>query len=279
VPVLVNAKPFGQYYMIDVETKGGLQVIVKELLDAGFLDGDALTCTGETLSAQITRLDPPAPDHDVIHSVANPYKATGGLRLLHGNLAPDGGAVLKVAGVEGGIEDGMFTGRARVFNSEAALLDTLEHSPDVFVDRDIAIVRYEGPRGAPGMPEMLDPTSRITTLSRQKNITIALMTDGRFSGGSIGLVIGHVAPEAFVGGPIALIEDGDTIVVDLNDDRLDCRELSDPAVYEQRTARWREATAGNGGIHPDAKPVTNRLLTRMRATARSALQGAGMETG
>jgi dihydroxy-acid dehydratase len=278
VPVLVNAKPFGQYYMIDVETKGGLQVIVKELLAAGFLDGDALTCTGETLSEQITRLDPSAPDHDVIHSVANPYKATGGLRLLHGNLAPDGGAVLKVAGVEGGIENGMFTGRARVFNSEAALLDTLEHSPDVFVDRDIAIVRYEGPRGAPGMPEMLDPTSRITTLSRQKNITIALMTDGRFSGGSIGLVIGHVAPEAFVGGPIALVEDGDTIVVDLNDDRLDCRELADPAVHEQRAARWREATAGNGGIHPDAKPVTNRLLTRMRATARSALQGAGMET-
>jgi dihydroxy-acid dehydratase len=276
LPVLVDAKPFGRHYMIDIDARGGLQVIVKELLDAGFLDGSCLTCTGETLSEQIQRLNPPAPDGDVIHSVAKPYKATGGLRLLAGNLAPQGGAVLKVAGIESGVENGVFTGRARVFNSEAALLDTLEHSPDTFNDRDIAVVRYEGPRGAPGMPEMLDPTSRITTLGRQRNITIGLMTDGRFSGGSIGLVIGHVAPEAYLGGPIALVDDGDTILIDLNRDRLDCRELDDSAELERRTRAWQEQTSRNGGVHPGVKPVGNRLLERMRSTARSALQGAGM---
>jgi dihydroxy-acid dehydratase len=126
------------------------------------------------------------------------------------------------------------------------------------------------------MPEMLDPTSRITTLSRQKGITIALLTDGRFSGGSVGLVIGHVQPEAYLGGPIALINDGDTIVVDLNTDSLDCRELADAAELERRASAWRDAVERNGGLHPDTKPVTNRLLIRMRATARPALHGAGM---
>ena len=279
LPVLVDAKPFGRHYMIDIDDKGGLPVIVKELLDAGLLDGDCLTCTGETLAEQVARLNPPAPDGDVIHSVARPYKQTGGLRLLSGNLAPDGGAVLKVAGIEGGLEDGVFTGRARVFNSEAALLDALGHSPDSFRDRDIAVVRYEGPRGAPGMPEMLDPTSRITTLCRQRQITIGLMTDGRFSGGSIGLVIGHVSPEAFLGGPIALIENGDTIVIDVNRDRLDCRELADAAEFERRSRAWSDDAAANGRIHPYAKKVANRLLLRMRSTARPALLGAGMDPG
>jgi dihydroxy-acid dehydratase len=162
-----------------------------------------------------------------------------------------------------------------VFNSEAALLDALEYAPESFMDRDVAVVQYEGPRGAPGMPEMLDPTSRITTLCRQRDIAVALMTDGRFSGGSIGLVVGHVAPEAYVGGPIALIEDGDTIVIDLNSDRLDCRELDDTSVSDNRARRWREQADANGGIHPNAKLVANRLLERMRSSARSALLGAG----
>ena len=126
------------------------------------------------------------------------------------------------------------------------------------------------------MPEMLDPTSRITTLCRQRQIVIALMTDGRFSGGSIGLVIGHVSPEAYVGGPIALIEDGDTIVVDVNTDRLECRQLADPAEMERREAQWRSEAEANDGVHPQAKHLENRLLQRMRATARPALQGAGM---
>ena len=142
----------------------------------------------------------------------------------------------------------------------------------------MVVIRYEGPRGAPGMPELLDPTSRITALCRQRHITIALMTDARFSGGSVGLVIGHVAPEALLGGPIALVEDGDTIVVDLTTDRLDCLELTDPDRTSRRQAAWRAAAAGNGGVHPDVAPVTDRVLARMRATALPALLGGGMAT-
>jgi dihydroxy-acid dehydratase len=143
----------------------------------------------------------------------------------------------------------------------------------------MVVIRYEGPRGAPGMPELLDPTSRITALCRQRNITIALMTDARFSGGSVGLVIGHVAPEAFLGGPIALIEDGDEIVVDINADRMDCLELDDADEFARRSQAWRAAVDAGGGVHPDVTPVSSRVLTRMRATARPALLGAGMQTG
>ena len=276
LPVLVNMRPFGLYSMVDVEAQGGVQVIVKELLDAGLLDGSAVTCTGETLAEQVRRLDPPAPDQEVIHSVATPFKDTGGLRLLSGNLAPSGGAILKLAGVEGGITDGLFTGRARVFNGERALIDALEDDPDSFADKDMIVIRYEGPRGAPGMPELLDPTSRITTLCRKKGITIALMTDARFSGGSVGLVIGHVAPEAYLGGPIALVEDGDTIVIDVNRDHMDCVELDDPALRQRRADAWQAATDANNGIHPDVTPVSSRVLVRMRSTARPALAGGGM---
>jgi dihydroxy-acid dehydratase len=278
LPVLVNMRPFGDYSMVDVDAKGGLQVIVLELLEAGFLDGDALTCTGETLAEQVRRLAPPAPDQDVIYPVEKPFKDTGGLRLLRGNLAPEGGAILKVAGIEGGVKNGVFTGVARVFNGERSLIEALDGHPERFQDNDMVVIRYEGPRGAPGMPELLDPTSRITALCRQRHITIALMTDARFSGGSVGLVIGHVAPEALLGGPIALVEDGDTIVVDLNADRLDSKDLDIPDVLERRTAAWRAAVEGNGGIHPDAVPVTDRMLGRMRATALPALLGGGMAT-
>jgi dihydroxy-acid dehydratase len=272
-------RPFGEYSMVDVDAIGGIAVVVQELLAAGELDGSVLTCTGETLAEQVARLEPPAPDGAVVLPVSAPFKPTGGLRLLQGNLAPDGGAILKVAGVEGGIVDGRFTGRARVFEGERALIAALEDAPDSFTDGDLVVVRYEGPRGAPGMPEMLDPTSRITALCRARGITVALMTDGRFSGGSVGLVIGHVSPEAFLGGPIALIRDGDTITVDLNTDRLDCRELDDRATYEQRARAWADAVAENGGIHPDAPVVTTRVLGRMRATASPALRGGGMTNG
>jgi dihydroxy-acid dehydratase len=276
LPVLVNMRPFGFYSMVDVDAKGGLQVIVKELLEAGLLDGETITCTGETLAEQVARLDPPAPDGDVIRTVASPFKPTGGLRILHGNLAPDGGAVIKLAGVEGGLADGVFRGRARVFDGERQLLDALEQEPDSFADRDMVVIRYVGPRGGPGMPELLDPTSRITALCRRRKITIALMTDARFSGGSVGLVIGHVAPEAFLGGPIALIEDGDEIVVDINADRLDCVALEDPDEHARRSGTWRTAAEAGGGVHPAAAPVASRVLARMRATARPALSGAGM---
>jgi dihydroxy-acid dehydratase len=278
LPVLVNMRPFGDYSMVDVDAKGGLQVIANELLEAGFLDGGTITCTGETLAQQLRRLDPPPPDGEVIFPVEKPFKDTGGLRLLRGNLAPAGGAILKVAGVEGGVKDGVFTGRARVFNGERSLIEALDGDPDSFMDNDMVVIRYEGPRGAPGMPELLDPTSRITALCRQRHITIALMTDARFSGGSVGLVIGHVAPEAFLGGPIALVRDGDTVVVDLTTDRLDCVQLDDADVLEQRAAAWRAAAGGNGGVHPDVTPVTDRMLARMRATALPALLGGGMAT-
>jgi dihydroxy-acid dehydratase len=276
LPVLVNARPFGRWSMVDIDAKGGLPVIMRELLTAGLLDGSCLTCTGETLADQIARLGPPAPDGEVIHPLSAPFKPTGGLRLLRGNLAPGGGAVIKLAGVEGGMAGGRFTGRARVFDSEQALIGTLATAPERFADRDMAVIRYEGPRGAPGMPELLDPTSRITALCRRRGITIALMTDARFSGGSVGLVIGHVSPEAALGGPIALIEDGDTIMVDINQDTLDCAQLSDPATAAARRARWEAEAARNGGAHPLIRPAGTRLLRRMRAWALPPLQGAGL---
>ena len=276
LPVLVNARPFGRYSMVDIDAHGGLPVIVRELLDAGLLDGDCLTCTGDTLAGQVARLAPPAPDGEVIHPLTAPFKPTGGLRLLRGNLAPDGGAVIKLAGVEGGMAGGRFTGRARVFDSEAALIQALASDPDRFADRDMVVIRYEGPRGAPGMPELLDPTSRITALCRRRGITIALMTDARFSGGSVGLVIGHTSPEAALGGPIALIEDGDTIVVDVSDDTLDCAELDDAATLAARQARWHDEAERNGGTHPLVRNADTRLLRRMRARALPPLRGAGL---
>ena len=211
-----------------------------------------------------------------MHPLSAPFKPTGGLRLLRGNLAPDGGAVIKLAGVEGGMEDGRFVGRARVFTSEPALIEALSSAPEQFEDRDMVVISYEGPRGAPGMPELLDPTSRITALCRRRGITIALMTDARFSGGSVGLVIGHVSPEAALGGPIALIQDGDTIVVDVNHDTLDCIELEDPATLAARRNQWQAAADRNGGDHPLARPVSARLLRRMRLCALPPLQGAGL---
>ncbi|HEX2743440.1 MAG TPA: dihydroxy-acid dehydratase [Streptosporangiaceae bacterium] len=276
LPVLVNARPFGRYSMVDIDARGGLPVIVGELLGAGLLDGSCLTCTGETLAGQVARLGPPAPDGEVIHPLSAPFKPTGGLRLLRGNLAPDGGAVIKLAGIEGGMAGGRFAGRARVFDSEVALIEALASAPERFEDRDMVVIRYEGPRGAPGMPEMLDPTSRITALCRRRGITIALMTDARFSGGSVGLVIGHVSPEAALGGPIALIADGDTIVVDVNHDTLDCAELQDPATLAARQAQWQAEAERNDGTHPLVRPAATRLLRRMRASALPPLQGAGL---
>jgi dihydroxy-acid dehydratase len=140
----------------------------------------------------------------------------------------------------------------------------------------MVVIRYEGPRGAPGMPEMLDPTSRITALCRRRGITIALMTDARFSGGSVGLVIGHISPEAALGGPIALIEDGDAIVVDTNQDTLDCTELNDAATAAARRARWQAEADRHGGTHPLVRPADTRLLRRMRAGALPPLQGGGL---
>ena len=276
VPVLTDARPYGKYSMVDIAAVGGVQVIVKELLDAGLLNGEVMTCTGETLAAQVQRLGGKRADGKVVHAVDKPYKPTGGLRVLGGNLSPDFSAILKLAGVEGGLENNMFRGKARVFEGEQGLLDALDKNPGQFQNHDMVIVRYEGPSGAPGMPEMLDPTSRITTLCREKGITVGLMTDARFSGGSVGLVIGHVGPEAALGGPIALIEDGDEIVADLNKNELNCTPLLDKATADKRRAAWDKVVAGNGGIHPNCGNADTRLLRRARLSAVPATRGGGL---
>ena len=276
VPVLTDARPYGKYPMVDIDAVGGVQVIVRELLEAGLLNGDVMTCTGETLSEQVKRLGAKSADGKVIYPVAKPYKPTGGLRVLGGNLSPDFSAILKLAGVEGGLEGNVFRGKACVFESEQALLEALTKTPERFQNNDMIIVRYEGPSGAPGMPEFLDPTSRITTLCRERGITVALMTDARFSGGSVGLVIGHVGPEAALGGPIAFIEDGDEIAADLNTNELNCSALNDAATLKKRKAAWEKAVVANGGVHPNCGAADTRLLHRARHTAVPATRGGGM---
>jgi dihydroxy-acid dehydratase len=228
------------------------------------------------LSAQVKRLGAKQPDGKVIYGVAKPYKPTGGLRILGGNLSPDTSAILKLAGVEGGLDNNVFRGKARVFDGEQKLLDALDKSPETFRNHDMVIVRYEGPSGAPGMPEMLDPTSRITALCRERGIVVALMTDARFSGGSVGLVIGHVGPEAALGGPIALVEEGDEIVVDLNKNEINCTALTDPLVAKSRKSAWEKVVAANGGIHPRCGEADTRLLYRARQTAVPATRGGGL---
>jgi len=276
VPVLTDARPYGKYSMVDIDASGGVQVIVRELLDAGLLNGNVLTCTGETLAKQVERLGAKKADGKVVYPVEKPYKPTGGLRVLGGNLSPEFSAILKLAGVEGGLEDNTFRGKARVFEGEAGLLKALDTAPEQFQNHDTVIVRYEGPSGAPGMPEMLDPTSRITALCRERGIVVALMTDARFSGGSVGLVIGHVGPEAALGGPIAFIEDGDEIVIDLNKNELNCTALNDPATVAKRKAAWEKEVAAHGGVHPNCGKADTRLLHRARHTAVPATRGGGL---
>lgn len=276
VPVITDARPYGRYSMVDIDNVGGVQVIVAELMDAGLLNGDVLTCTGETLAEQVKRLGNPRADGTVVYPVNKPYKPTGGLRILGGNLSPDFSAILKLAGVEKGLESNVFTGTARVFEGESGLLEALDKTPDSFQDNDIVVVRYEGPSGAPGMPEMLDSTSRITALCRERDIVVALMTDGRFSGGSVGLVIGHVGPEAAVGGPIAFIENGDKIVIDLNSSTVNCLALDEPATLAARRSAWEKTVSDNGGTHPNCGIADTRLLQRARHSAVPATRGGGL---
>ena len=178
--------------------------------------------------------------------------------------------------LKGGLENNVFKGKARIFDGEQSLLKALDRTPEKFKNFDMIIVRYEGPVGGPGMPEMLDSTSRITALCREKNIIVGLMTDGRFSGGSVGLVIGHVGPEAAIGGPIGLLENDDDIIVDLNTNEINCLQLLDPAINNQRKTKWEQIVKQNGGIHPSVGDADTRLLNRMRSSAVSAVFGAGM---
>jgi dihydroxy-acid dehydratase len=206
VPHLADLKPFGRYVMNDMDRVGGIPVVMKALLDAGFLHGDALTVTGKTVAENLAAMEIPALDGDVVRTMDNPIHATGGLAILRGSLAPDG-AVVKTAG----FDLATFEGPARVFERERAAMDALSNNE--IQAGDVVVIRYEGPRGGPGMREMLAITGAIKGAGLGKDVL--LLTDGRFSGGTTGLCIGHIAPEATDAGPIAMIRDGDRIRVDI----------------------------------------------------------------
>ncbi len=212
VPHLADVKPFGRYVMTDVDRIGGIPVVMKALLDAGLLHGDALTVTGRTVGENLAVIGPPDPDGDIIRAMADPIHSTGGLTVLRGSLAPEG-AVVKSAG----FNRDTFEGTARVFERERSAMDALEAG--LVEAGDVVVIRYEGPKGGPGMREMLAITGAIKGAGL--GAEVLLITDGRFSGGTTGLCIGHVAPEATDGGPIALVCDGDAIRVDLTARTLD----------------------------------------------------------
>ncbi|NBB84582.1 MAG: dihydroxy-acid dehydratase [Alphaproteobacteria bacterium] len=226
VPLLGNLKPSGRYVMEDVHKLGGIPAVMKYLLQAGWLNGDCVTCTGRTLAENVADAADLPPDQDVIHPVDKPVKPTGHISILRGNLAP-GGAVGKITGKQGT----KFTGPARCFDCEEDMLKGLEDNR--IRSGDVIVIRYEGPKGGPGMPEMLTPTSALAGAGFLDDV--ALITDGRFSGGSHGFIIGHVVPEAQEGGPVALVRDGDRITidddsgritVDLSEEQLDRRRQS-----------------------------------------------------
>jgi len=226
-PHLADVKPFGRFVMSDVDRVGGIPVVMRLLLDAGLLHGDALTVTGKTVADNLADVGAPAPDGEVIRAMTAPLHATGGLTILHGSLAPDG-AVVKTAG----FDRTTFEGRARVFDTEAPAMDAVTRGD--LQPGDVVVIRYEGPRGGPGMREMLAVTGAIKGAGFGKDVL--LLTDGRFSGGTTGLCIGHVAPEAADGGPIALVRDGDAIRLDVAAGTLDL--LVDESELGKRRADW-----------------------------------------
>ena len=227
VPHLADVKPFGRHVMTDVDRIGGVPVIMKALLDAGMLHGDTLTVTGRTLAENLEELSPPDVDGQVLRAMSDPIHRTGGLTILHGSLAPDG-AVVKSAG----FESRDFVGTARVFDRERGAMDALEDG--TIGPGDVVVIRYEGPKGGPGMREMLAITGAIKGAGLGKDVL--LLTDGRFSGGTTGLCVGHVCPEAVDGGPIAFIRDGDRIRLDLEDRTLDL--LVDDDEMARRREGW-----------------------------------------
>ncbi|MGA9345489.1 MAG: dihydroxy-acid dehydratase [Nocardioidaceae bacterium] len=253
VPHLGDLKPFGQFVMNDVDRVGGIPVVLKALLDAGLVHGDCLTVTGKTLAENLEALDPPDVDGTIIREMAKPIHASGGLTILRGSLAPDG-AVVKTAGIEGDV----FEGTARVFDGERAALDALAEG--VIVAGDAVVIRYEGPKGGPGMREMLAITGAIKGAGLGKEVL--LLTDGRFSGGTTGPCVGHVAPEAVDGGPIAFVRDGDRVRLDVGQRRLDL--LVDDAELESRHEGW----------EPLPSRYTTGVLAKYRKLVQSAAVGA-----
>ena len=253
VPLLGDLKPFGRYVMSDMDKVGGVPVILKALLDAGLLHGDVMTVTGKTMAENLAGINPPDVDGDILHAVATPLSTDVGITILGGSLASDG-AVCKTAGI--GIDS--FEGPARVFEREQAAMAALQNG--TIQAGDVVVIRYEGPKGGPGMREMLMITGAIKGAGLGKSVL--LLTDGRFSGGSTGLCVGHVAPEAVDGGPIAFIKDGDLVRIDVKARTLDL--LVDPAELASRKVGW----------NPLPHKFTRGVLAKYSKTVGSASKGA-----
>ena len=228
IPFLADFKPSGRFVMEDLHRVGGIPAVMKMLLKAGLIDGSCMTVTGKTVAENLKDVADLAPDQEIIAPLDKPLKATGHLQILRGNLAPDG-SVAKITGKEGLV----FKGTARCYDSEEDMLKALEDKK--IKAGDVVVIRYEGPKGGPGMPEMLTPTSAIMGAGLGKDV--ALITDGRFSGGSHGFLVGHVTPEAQMGGPIALVEDGDAITIDTTTSQISFDVTEQ--VLAQRRAKWK----------------------------------------
>ena len=252
-PVLADIKPFGAHFMSELNAIGGIAPMMKSMLENNLLHGDCLTVTGQTLEENLIDINPYPDDQKIILPLSTPVKDSSHLRVLYGNLAPEG-SVAKITGKEGTI----FTGRAKVFNSE-------EEGMDAILDKrveegDVVVIRYEGPQGGPGMREMLKPTSAI--MGQGLGEKVAFITDGRFSGGTHGFVVGHISPEAELGGPISLIEDGDEITIDANEDILSLN-ISDEEM-KKRAKSWK---------NPNSSPQSG-VLAKYKKTVQSASKGA-----
>jgi dihydroxy-acid dehydratase len=228
VPHIADTRPAGRFVMVDLDRVGGVPVVMRELLEGGFLHGDCLTITGLTVAENLDQLDPPVPDGEVVHPLSQPIHADGGTGILYGSLAPEG-AVVKIAGMSGT----RFEGTARVFDDESDAMAFV--TGNRLQPGDVIVIRYEGPRGGPGMREMLAVTAAVKGSGHSADV--ALVTDGRFSGATYGFSVAHVAPEAPDGGPIAFVEDGDTIVIDVPERRLDL--MVDEATLAKRREGWK----------------------------------------
>jgi dihydroxy-acid dehydratase len=253
VPHIADMKPHGKYHMADLDRVGGVEVVMQELLDAGLLHGECVTVTGKTVAENLAALDAPKPDGQVVHPLTAPIHTQGGLAVLTGSLAPNG-SVVKVAG----LDQLRFEGRARVFDGE-------EHAMDAILGGtieagDVVVIRYEGPKGGPGMKEMLAVTGAMKGAGRGADA--ALVTDGRFSGGTHGFCVGHVAPEAVDGGPIAFVEEGDRIAIDAEAHTIDL--LVEPSVLEERRKSWK----------PQEPRYTRGFLGKYARLAQGAERGA-----
>ena len=247
VPHIADTKPHGRYHMSDIDRVGGIPVVMSELLDAGLLHGECLTVSGRSVAENLALMDSPAPDGEVIHRLSDPIHAEGGIAVLRGSLAPNG-SVVKVAG----LDEERFEGTARVFDGERGALEAI--LAGAIEPGTVVVIRYEGPKGGPGMREMLAVTGAMTGIGRGADC--ALVTDGRFSGGTHGLCVGHVAPEAVDGGPIAFVADGDRIVIDVPAKRIDIR--LDDAELSRRRQLWKlpEPRYATGVLAKYARLVT-----------------------